>query len=298
MGHSREIQNTMKDFKDKVAVITGAASGIGRGIAERCAREGMKVVLADIEETSLTQAETELKTSGAAVLAVKTDVSKRSDVEMLAHETLEAFGQVNLLFNNAGIGAGGAPWEATWNDWEWSIGVNLCGVIHGVKIFTPLMLAQNTECHIVNTSSTAGLIVGGFSAPYSVTKHAVVALSESLYLTLQQRNALVKVSVLCPGLVRTNIDTAERNRPAELRNEPVPMTPQMQAGLAAFKSALEASMPALQVADVVFDAIRKEQFYVLTHPEWAEVIQLRTDKLLKMENPESPHALVMKLVSK
>jgi NAD(P)-dependent dehydrogenase (short-subunit alcohol dehydrogenase family) len=288
----------MKDFKGKVAVITGAASGIGRGIAEFCVREGMQVILADIEEASLAQAETELKSSGAAVLAVKTDVSKRSDVEMLARKTLDAFGQVHLLFNNAGIGAGGTPWEATWNDWEWAIGVNLWGVIHGVKVFTPIMLAQNTECHIVNTSSAAGLVVGGFSAPYSVTKHAVVALSESLFLTLQQRKALVKVSVLCPGLVRTNIATAERNRPAELRNEPVPMTPQMQAGLAAFKAALEASMTPDKVADLVFDAIRKEQFYILTHPDWAEMIQLRTDKLLRMENPENPQALVMKLISK
>ena len=137
------------------------------------------------------------------MLRVKTDVSKRDDVELLADQALAAFGHVHLLFNNAGVGAGGAPWEATWNDWEWVIGVNLWGVIHGVKVFTPLMLAQKTECHIVNTSSTAGLIAGGLSAPYSVTKHAVVALSESLYLTLQHRNSLLKVSVLCPGLVRT-----------------------------------------------------------------------------------------------
>jgi NAD(P)-dependent dehydrogenase (short-subunit alcohol dehydrogenase family) len=124
----------------------------------------------------------------------------------------------------------GPLWEATWNDWEWVIGVNLWGVIHGGQVFTPLMLAQNTECHIINTSSAAGLIVGGVSAAYAVTKHAVVALSESLYLTLQQRNSLVKVSVLCPGLVRTNIANAERNRPAELRNEPVTMTPEGRPG--------------------------------------------------------------------
>ncbi|PYT13480.1 MAG: hypothetical protein DMG59_20325 [Acidobacteria bacterium] len=204
---------------------------------------------------------------------------------------------MHLLFNNAGVAAGGPPWEATWNDWEWVIGVNLWGVIYGVKVFTPLMLAQNTECHIINTSSAAGLIAGGFSAPYTVTKHAVVALSESLYLTLQQRNSLVKVSVLCPGLVRTNIANAERNRPPELRNEPVTMTPEMQAGLAAFKAAMEASMPPFQVADVVFDAIRKEQFYILPHPEWTEVIQLRTDKLLRMENPQSPAATVAKLIN-
>jgi NAD(P)-dependent dehydrogenase (short-subunit alcohol dehydrogenase family) len=287
----------MKEFQGKVAVITGAASGIGRGIAERCVGEGMKVVLADIDEVSLAAAETELKTAGGTVLSVRTDVSRRSDVELLAHQALDAFGEVHLLFNNAGVGAGGAPWEATWNDWEWVIGVNLWGVIHGVKVFTPLMLAQNTECHIVNTSSTAGLIVGGGSAPYAATKHAVVALSESLYLALQQRKSLVKVSILCPGLVRTNIADAERNRPATLRNEPAAMTPEMQAGLAAFKAVLETSMPPLEVAEAVFEAIQKEQFYVLPHPEWTDVIRLRTDKLLRMENPQSAAAAVAKLLN-
>ena len=285
----------MKDFKGKVAVITGAASGIGRSIAERCVIQGMKVVLADIDEVNLARAETELKTSGGSVLSVRTDVSKRNDVELLAHKAFDAFGQAHLLFNNAGVAAGGAPWEATWNDWEWVIGVNLWGVIHGVKVFTPLMLAQNTECHIINTSSAAGLIVGGGSAPYAVTKHAVVALSESLYLSLQQRNSLVKVSVLCPGLVRTNIANAESHRPSELRNEPVTMTPEMQSGLAAFRAVMETGMPPLQVAEVVFDAIKEERFYILPHPEWTEVIQLRTDKLLRMENPQSPAAAVAKL---
>ena len=285
----------MKEFKDKVAVITGAASGIGRALAERCVGAGMKVVLADVDEANLTKAETELKTAGGSVLAVRTDVSKRSDVEQLARQTLDTFGQVHLLFNNAGVTADGAPWEATWNDWEWAIGVNLWGVIHGIKVFTPLMLAQNTECHIVNTSSTAGLIVGSLATPYSVTKHAVVALSENLHLTLQQRNALVKVSVLCPGFVRTNIANAERNRPAELQNELVEKTPQMQAGLNAFKAAIEAGVSPLQVADVIFEAIRQEQFYVLPNPEWMELIKLRTDALLRMENPRSPLSLLAKL---
>jgi NAD(P)-dependent dehydrogenase (short-subunit alcohol dehydrogenase family) len=285
----------MKEFKGKVAVITGAASGIGLGIAERCVREGMKVVLADINETDLAKAETDLKSLGGTVLAIRTDVSKQSDIEQLARQAIDAFGEVHLLFNNAGVAAGGAPWEATWNDWEWVIGVNLWSVIYGVKVFTPLMLAQNTECHIINTSSAAGLIVGGMSAPYSVTKHAVVALSESLYLSLQQRKALINVSVLCPGIVRTNIINAERNRPAELCNEPVKKTPEMQAGLDTFKAMLDAGMPASQVADAVFDAIQKEQFYILPHPEWTEAIQLRTDKLLQLENPQNPIATIMKL---
>jgi NAD(P)-dependent dehydrogenase (short-subunit alcohol dehydrogenase family) len=287
----------MKEFKSRVAVITGAASGIGRAIAERCVSEGMKVVLADIDKEALARAETELKAKGGTALVVRMDVSKRSEVELLARQALDAFGQVHLLFNNAGVAAGGAAWEATWNDWEWVMGVDLWGVIHGVKVFTPLMLAQNTECHIVNTSSTAGLIAVGGSAPYAVTKHAVVALSESLYLTLQQRSSLVKVSVLCPGLVRTDIANAERHRPVELRNEPVTTTPEMRAGLAAFKAALEAAMPPAQVAGVVFDAIKKEQFYILPDPEWTEVIQLRTEKLLRMENPQSPVSTILKLLN-
>lgn len=285
----------MREFKNKVAVITGAASGIGRAIAERCVGAGVKVVLADVHEADLTKAATELKAAGGTVLAVKTDVSKRNDVELLARQTIDTFGQVHLLFNNAGITADGAPWEASWNDWEWAIGVNLWSVIHGIKVFTPLMLAQNTECHIVNTSSTAGLIVGSMAAPYSVTKHAVVALSENLYLTLQQRNSLIKVSVLCPGFVRTNIASAERNRPAELRNEPAEKTPQMQAGLNAFKAAIDAGVSPLQVADVIFEAIRKEQFYVLPDPEWTELIKMRTDNLVRLENPQSPLAMLMKL---
>jgi NAD(P)-dependent dehydrogenase (short-subunit alcohol dehydrogenase family) len=257
----------------------------------------MKVVLADIDAETLAGTEAELKAAGGTVLAVRTDVSKRADVESLARKTLEHFGQVNLVFNNAGVGAGGAPWEATWNDWEFVIGVNLWGAINGVKVFTPIMLQQNTECHIVNTSSAAGLTVGGPSGPYAVTKHAVVALSESLYLTLQQRNALVKVSVLCPGLVRTDIANSDRHRPDELRNEEVPLSPEMQAALAGFKALVQASMPPLEVAEVVFEAIRNERFYILTHPEWMEAVQLRTDKLLRMENPESPSALIAKLIA-
>jgi len=286
----------MKDFTGKVAVITGAASGIGRAIAERSVKEQIKVVLADVEEGPLARAEEELKAAGGTVLAVRTDVSKRSDVEQLARTAFDAFGQVHLLFNNAGVAAGGSPWEASWNDWEWALGVNLWGVIHGVKVFTPLMLAQNTECHIINTASAAGLVVGSGSAPYSVTKHAVVALSENLYLSLQQKQSQVKVSVLCPGVVRTNIFDVERNRPAELRNPPAPLSPEMEAGRAAIRAVLEAGMPSELVADQVFEAIREEKFYLLTDQRWMEAVQLRTDRLLRLENPENPLPILMKIV--
>jgi NAD(P)-dependent dehydrogenase (short-subunit alcohol dehydrogenase family) len=287
----------MRDFAGKVAVITGAASGIGRAIAEWCVRADVKVVLADIETAALWETEAELEAMGGHVLSVRTNVAQRSDVEWLARRAFDEFGYVHLLFNNAGVAAGGTPWEATWNDWEWVMGVNLRGAIHGVKVFTPLMLAQNSECHIVNTASAAGLTAGGFSAPYSVTKHAVVALSECLYLALEQRSSPVKVSVLCPGATRTNIWNAERNRPEELKNEPAPRRPEMQAARASFEAVLANAMPPALVAEAVFEAIRNEQFYILSQPEWIEAIRLRTEKLLAMKNPENPMPIVMKLVN-
>src|SRR5215467_9598657 len=203
----------MREFKGKVAVITGAAGGIGRGIAERCVGAGMKVVLADVNEADLAKAETELKSAGGTVLGVRTDVSKRSDVERLARQALDSFGQVHLLFNNAGVVAVGAPWEATWNDWEWAIDVNLWGVIHGVKVFTPLMLAQNTECYIVNSSSTAALIVGSLAPPYSVTKHALVRLSDSVLVSPEQQRSLVKMTLIRTAFVPKNINNAQPQRP-------------------------------------------------------------------------------------
>ena len=180
----------MKEFKGKVAVITGAASGIGRAIAERCAREGMKVVLADIEEEALSQAEEEMKAEGATVLAALTDVSKAGDVEALAQKTLDTFGAVHLLCNNAGVLPGrDFLWERTLNDWEWVLGVNLWGVIHGTRVFVPVMLEQGTECHIVNTASAAGLLSIPYLGIYNVTKHAVVALTETLHRELRLRGA-------------------------------------------------------------------------------------------------------------
>ena len=288
----------MKEFKDKVAVITGAASGIGRGIAERCVMEGMKVVLADINEADLAQAEGELEELGGTVLSVKTDVSKRDEVEQLARRTLDAFGGVHLLVNNAGVATGSTPWEATWHDWEWVINVNLWGVINGVKVFTPLMLDQNTECYIVNTSSVAGLIVGSGSSPYSATKHAVVALSENLCLALEQRSPLVKVSVLCPGFINTNIMNCERNRPIHLQNEPVEISPEIQARLDFMTATIKAGLSPRKVADQVFEAIKEEKFYILTHPEWIRAVELRVNDLLRLENPRDPGGTILELMQK
>lgn len=281
----------MKEFKGKIAVITGGASGIGLGIARRCVREGMNVVLADINEVDLSNAEEDLKNRGVTVIGVRTDVSKRGDVQALADRTLETFGAVHLLVNNAGVGAGSTPWESTWNDWEWVMGVDLWGVINGVKVFTPIMLSQNTECHIVNTASVAGLLAYMHSAPYQVAKHAVVALSENLSVALEKRSALVRVSVLCPGYVKTQTMDSERNRPIELRDQPFEMSSEQQAMLDAARKAVESGMSPIELAGHVFRAIQEERFYILTHPEEMLSIRERMENILYGRNPRNPSGI-------
>jgi len=277
----------MKEFQGKVAVVTGAASGIGRALAERCAQEGMRVVLAGINEQTLTQASQELKAEGASVLAIQTDVAKAGDVEALAQKAFDTYGAVHLLFNNAGVGAGTMIWESTLADWEWTIGVNLWGVIHGIRAFVPRMLEQDTEGHIVNTASIAGLTSGPGLGIYKVTKYGVVTLSETLYHELALRGAKIKTSVLCPGFVKTRIMDGARNRPARLQNDPaeVKMGPESVALIQFMLQAVEAGMPPQQVADIVFQAIRDETFYILTHPESKEEIRVRMEDMLQERNP-------------
>lgn len=277
----------MREFKGKVAVVTGAASGIGRGLAEACAREGMRVVLADVEETSLAKAERELKDAGAEVVAVRTDVSKAEEVEALAGRTLEAFGAAHLLFNNAGVGAGTTVWESTLEDWQWTLGVNLWGVIHGVRTFVPLMLKQGDECHVVNTASMAGLVSGPALGVYKVTKHAVVSLSETLCCELALMKSNVKVSVLCPAGVNTRVMECERNRPAELQNASASESahPAVTQAEAMLRQLVETGMPPSQVAEAVFDAIREERFYILTHADWKTFVQKRMEDILHDRNP-------------
>ncbi len=278
----------MKDFQDKVAVVTGAASGIGRALAEKSAQEGMKVVLADVEESALKQAEEELQASGAQVLAVRTDVSKADEVEALAKVTYETYGAVHLLFNNAGVGAGTTVWESSLADWQWVLGVNLWGVIHGIHFFVPRMLAQDSEGHIVNTASSAGLIASSGLGMYKVSKHGVVTLSETLALELAARGAKLKASVLCPEWVNTRILDAERNRPQALANAPEEqnMSPEMVAAVQAMRQWLaQEGMQPSQVAEMVFDAIRQEKFYILTHPTTKQVVQLRMEAILQERMP-------------
>jgi NAD(P)-dependent dehydrogenase (short-subunit alcohol dehydrogenase family) len=267
----------MNEFPGKVAVITGAASGIGRAIATEAAREGMRLVLADIETAPLERTAAELRALGADVLAVPTDVSRAEEVAALAERTVAAYGAVHLLFNNAGVATGGPIWERPLAEWEWVMGVNLWGVVHGIRAFVPLMLAQEDAGYIVNTASIAGLVTAPALGIYTITKHAVVALSEVLAAELAQRDAHIAVSVLCPSWVQTRILEAGRNRPAAIQNAALGDDP---AGNAAIRQLVESGMPPEQVAHEVFAAIRDERFYILTHPETKAWIRRRMETIL------------------
>jgi len=276
----------MKEFRDKTAVITGAASGIGRAIAERSAREGMKVVLADIEEKALAEAENEMKAGGAKVLAVPTDVSKAGEVEALAQKTLAKFGAAHLVCNNAGVGVAPKPlWETELSDWEWCLGVNLWGVIHGIRTFVPVMLRQNTEGHIVNVASVAGLLSLPYVAIYHASKHAVVTITESLHYELALQNAKLRTSVLCPGWVGTRIMDCYRNRPAAL-GETKWQGPAVVASMwEAYRQACEAGFPAEYVAEQVFHAIWHESLYILTTTDFNELVTQRAGNIVAQRSP-------------
>ena len=271
----------MKDFEGKVAVITGGASGIGYGLAECCVARGMKVVLADIEVDALYRAADKLEAMGTAVLPVLTDVAKAPDIEALAQKALDTFGAVHLLFNNAGVAAGASAWDSTLADWEWVMGINLWGVIYGLRTFVPIMLAQGTEGHIVNTASIAGLIPSGTTAPYQVTKHAVVGLTEHLYHSLLEQNAKVGASVLCPGWVKTNILDSGRNRPTELTPaEERPVTPEQAERIEAMHQFIANGMSPRQVGKIVFEAIETNRLYILTHPDFIPFVEERMNAIL------------------
>jgi NAD(P)-dependent dehydrogenase (short-subunit alcohol dehydrogenase family) len=277
----------MRDFEGKVAVVTGGASGIGFGMATRFAEQGMKVVLADVEEPALEAAVTRLRQAEHDVLGVVTDVSKSESVEALARKTLDAYGRVHVLCNNAGVGggAGGAIWEATLKDWQWTLGVNLWGVIYGIHTFVPIMLEQDEEGHVVNTASMAGITPS--NRPYSISKHGVVSLSEALHEGLRDRGAKVHCSCLCPGVINTNIMFGSRNRPPELINpgREQPTEREMRRSNAVHKYAVEKGMDPLEVGDMVVEAIRNEQFWILTHPDWDNIIRTRVDDILARRNP-------------
>ena len=278
----------MQTFEGKVAVITGAASGIGRGLTERCLAEGMHVVMADIEEDVLNKTAEALRAEGNnSIVTVKTDVSVLAEIENLKQVALDSFGAVHLLFNNAGVGGGGNSWDATQKDWEWVIGVNLWSVIHGVRVFTPQMIAQGDECHIVNTASVAGLVGGSTNACYSVTKHGVVALTENLYRDLATERHNIGTSVLCPGFINTNIMDSGRNRPDHLQEAAADetITPEQEKMRKLMADFLEKGMQPNELADIVFKGIRAEQLYILTHEDFNEIIMSRAENITTGNNP-------------
>ncbi len=270
----------MNQFTDRVAVVTGGASGLGRAMAWRFAREGMKIVLADIEQTTLDTTLGEFQEAGHEAIAVQGDVSRAADVESLAEQTLAAFGAVHIVCNNAGVAPGGLVWEHTVKDWEWAMGPNVWGVIHGVRVFTPILLKQNTEAHIVNTASVAGLLSLPGMGLYCVTKHAVVTLTECLHHDLVENSDKVRCSVLCPAYVPTGIADSERNRPAHLRDDR-PKSEQELRREEGLRRAVESGrITAEEVADAVFNAIRDKRFYILTHQRIKPAIETRMQDIL------------------
>jgi len=273
----------MQELNGRVAVVTGGASGIGFGLASAFAAEGMKVVVGDIEEPALDDAVAKLEASGAEVLGVRTDVSDDASVAALAAAAVDRFGAIHVACNNAGVGGGGLSWEAPLSTWEWVLGVNMWGVIHGIRAFVPILMQQN-EAHIVNTASIAGRAAGPFMGPYNASKHAVVALSETLYHEMAMMAPQVKVSVLCPGWVRTRIADSARNRPDDDGDDAVENPARLL-----LQSVIERGMPPEELAAIVLDAIRAERFWILPHddaePFWREFVNGRAQALIDRADP-------------
>ncbi len=277
----------MREFDGRVAVVTGGASGIGRALCERFLRAGMRVVVADVEEAALAAAEKELSSGGGDVLAVRTDVSKAADVEALASAAYSRFGSVHVLCNNAGVGFGRSLLETTPGDWQWVLGVNLWGVVHGVRAFVPRMKEAGVEGHVVNTASICGLISLPGAGVYTVSKYGVVAISETLAVELAAEKSPIGVSVLCPAAVATNITSSERNRPRELDDAPAP-TAEDEARSEEIRAAIAAGMNPRDTAERVFGAIESGEFYILTHPEANTAIEARFRAVLEGKAPAVP----------
>ena len=285
----------MKTFKGRTAVITGAASGFGLEASRIAAREGMNVVMADVQQDALDTAAAEIAALGARVLPFRLDVAKATEVEALGAAALARFGAPHLVFNNAGVGTGGLIWEATAKDWEWVVGVNLMGVAHGVRVFTPMMLAAaqkdpGYEGHIVNTASMSGLQNAPNMGVYNATKHGVVAISETLYHDLALVTDQVSCSVLCPFFVPTGIANSDRNRPAEMRESSAPTRSQLIAKAMSDKAVGSGKVTAAQMAQQVFDAARERRFYIYSHPHALASVQRRMEDVIQGRNPTDPFA--------
>jgi NAD(P)-dependent dehydrogenase (short-subunit alcohol dehydrogenase family) len=282
----------MQQLQARVAVITGAASGIGLALAARFAAAGMKLLLADIESAALQRALAQLQAQGATAVAVTADVADAASVERLADAAYSAFGAVHLLCNNAGVAAPvllQPVWESSLDDWHWTLGVNLMGVVHGLRAFVPRMLAGGDEGHIVNTASVAGLISG--SGPYFASKHAVTCISEGLYKDLKSMGCRLSASVLCPGVIRTAILDAERNRAARYGGptDLGALGEGAQRWAAGFRAALQAGLDPAVVADAVHEAVVHDRFYIVpAQPEHLERMALRVADLAALRNPTLP----------
>ena len=283
----------MKNFSQRVAVITGAASGFGREFARTGAQLDMRLVLADVQKEALAETAAELEAQGAEVITQICDVRKGEQVEALGRTAMTSFGAVHLVFNNAGVGAGGLVWESSQADWEWVLGVNMWGVIHGVRVFTPLMLASARqdpayEGHIVNTASMAGLLNPPTMGVYNVSKHAVVSLTESLYHDLSLVEAPIGASVLCPYFVQTGISQSHRHRPDDVQAA-APTISQQVSQAVLEKAVASGKVSAAEVAQRTFDAIRDQQFYIYSHPAALGNVQRRMEDIVTGRNPSDPY---------
>ena len=282
------------DFKGKTAVLTGAGSGFGLECARIGARLGMNLVLVDVQQDALDKAAAELQALGVQVMAHQVDVGSAAAMEVLASQVKARFGAPHFVFNNAGVAAGGLLWENTLADWNWVLGVNLWGVIHGVRLFTPMMLEAARQDpayqgHIVNTASMAGLLTPPNMGIYNVSKHAVVSLTETLYQDLSLVTDQISASVLCPYFVPTGISQSERNRPADLA--PVKPTQSQLIGQAMSEKAVSSGkVTAAEVAQKVFDAVRDGQFYIYSHPQALGNVQQRMQAIVEGVNPPDPFA--------
>ena len=281
----------ISDFKGKTAVITGAGSGFGLAFARIGASLGMQLVLIDVQQDSLDAANAELQAKGALTLAFRLDVSNAEQMEAMADSVKAQWGAPNLVFNNAGVGSGGLIWENSTQDWDWVLGVNLMGVVHGVRLFTPMMLeaaAQDAawQGHIVNTASMAGLLNPPNMGVYNVSKHAVVSLSETLYQDLRLVTGQIGASVLCPYFVDTGISQSFRNRPADMEGKPT-RSQQVQHAMIS-KAVASSKVSAAEVAQLVFDAVARNQFYIYSHPKAIGAVQTRLEDLVQARNPSDP----------
>ena len=277
----------MDDFKGKTAVVTGAASGIGYAMAERFANEGMRVVLADIEEDALAGAVVRITSAGAQAIGVPTDVSDAASMAALAERAVSELGGIHVACSNAGVFTGGLLWEQSLADYAWTIDVNVWGVIHGIRTFIPIMLEQDTECHLVNVASMAGLTAMPFAGIYHMTKHAVLALSESLYHELALTSDLVKVSVLCPEMIKTGIATCERNRPSQYTKPgDIIETDEREMVMDSIRETVETGLDPSVMADRVVNAIRSGAFYILSEDGWRDAAHERMDQIREGRNPE------------